>query len=251
MDFTETMASFLSSLPLKKMSGQEKLLAVATYLCAGETNKEVAVTEVVKKWSKVVLKTKYNASAYNRATGHSWLKPIDSKKGVFIVTVKGIKHIEDLSSPQTASAVITENSLCIFEKKSTHSFDKFLRTTLSAATTKVTIADSYVDETIFDTILDSIPKTVPMQLIYSHIPSANQTTFDSRQKRFATEYPKYAIKKYKDLHDRFLIVDDRAYIIGPSIKDAASNSPALVVALSTKDSSALDKFFHKLWVNAK
>lgn len=251
MDFTETIASFLSSLPLKKMSGQEKFLAVATYLCAGETNKEVTVVEVVKKWSKVVLKTKYNASAYNRATGQSWLKPIDSKKGVFTVTAKGVKHIEDLSSPQTASAVIVENSLRIFEKKSTHSFDKFLRTTLSGATTKVAIADSYVDETIFDTVLDSIPKTVLIQLIYSHIPSANQTAFDTRQKRFITEYPEYAIKKHKDLHDRFLIVDDRAYIIGPSIKDAASNSPALVVALSIKDSSALNKFFHKLWVNAK
>lgn len=251
MDFTETIASFLSSLPLKKMSGQEKFLAVATYLCAGEIDKEVAVAEVVKKWSKVVLKTKYNASAYNRATGQSWLKPIDGKKGVFTVTAKGVKHIEDLSSPQTTSAVVAENSLCIFEKKSTHSFDKFLRTTLSGATTKVAIADSYVDETIFDTVLDSIPKTVPIQLIYSHIPSTNQTAFDTRQKRFITEYPKYTIKKYKDLHDRFLIVDDRTYIIGPSIKDAASNSPALLVALSSKDSATLDKFFHRLWVNAK
>jgi hypothetical protein len=64
-------------------------------------------------------------------------------------------------------------------------------------------------------------------------------------------YSKWQFCQSKDLHDRFLIVDDRAYIIGLSIKDAASNSPALVVALSTKDSAALDKFFHKLWVNAK
>src|SRR5436853_503176 len=117
MDFTETIASFLSNLPLEKMSGQEKFLAVATYLSAG-------------------------------------------------------------------------------------------------ATTKVVVTDSYVDETIFDTVLDSIPKSLPIQLIYSHIPSANQAAFDTRQKRFVTEYTKYAIKKYKDLHDRFLIVDDRAYIIG-------------------------------------
>lgn len=233
------------------MSGQEKFLAVATYLCVGKTNKEVTVAEVVKKWSKVVLKTKYNASVYNRATRQSWLKPIDNKKGVFTVTAKGVKHIEDLASPQTTSAVIVESTLCIFEKKSTHSFDKFLRATLSGATTKVAIVDSYIDETIFDTVLDSIPKTVPIQLIYSHIPSANQTAFDIRQKRFMIEYPKYAIKKYKDLHDRFLIVDDRAYIIGPSIKNAASNSPALLVALSTKDGVALEKFFHRLWVNAK
>ncbi len=251
MDFTETIPSFLSSLPLKKMSGQEKFLAVAIHLCAGEAKKEILVTEVVKKWSKVIFKTKYNASAYNRAIGQSWLKPIDDKKGVFTMTAKGIKYIEDLFSPQNASGAMDENSLFIFEKKSTHSFDKFLRTILSGATTKVAIADSYVDETIFDTVLDSIPKTVPIQLIYSHIHSANQAAFDTRQKRFVTEYPKYAIKKYKDLHDRFLIVDNRTYIIGPSIKDAASNSPALLVALSNKDSATLDKFFHGLWVNAK
>ncbi len=251
MDFTENISSFLSGLPLKKMSGQEKFLAVATYLSSGDIGKEITVAEATKKWSKVVLKTNYNASCYNRATGKSWLKPVGDKKGIFTLTAKGIRHIEDLYSPQTASAVIAENSLSIFEKKSTHSFDKFLRTTFSGAKSKVAIADSYVDETIFDTVLDSIPKTVPIQLIYAHIPSTNQTAFDARQKRFVMEYPKYAIKKFKDLHDRFLIVDDRAYIIGPSIKDAASNSPALLVALSTKDSAALEKFFNRLWVNSK
>jgi hypothetical protein len=251
MDFTENIASFLTSLPIGKMSGQEKFLAVAAFLSSGDTCKEIAVSEIIKKWSKVILRGNYNPVYYNRAISKYWVNLSEEKRGVFTVTAKGIKYIVDLSFPQTVSDEIVENSLCIFEKKSTHSFDKFLRSVLAKGASKICIADSYVDETIFDTVLDSIPKTISVQLVYEHIPSEKQTAFDTRQKRFATEYPKFAIKKFKDLHDRFLIIDDRAYVLGPSIKDAASNSPALVVALLNKDTASLEKFFNRLWVNAK
>jgi len=48
-----------------------------------------------------------------------------------------------------------------------------------------------------------------------------------------------------------VVVDETAYIIGPSIKDAASNSPALVVTLGSKEKNSLQAFFSELWSKAE
>jgi hypothetical protein len=46
--------------------------------------------------------------------------------------------------------------------------------------------------------------------------------------------PAFVFRRYKPLHDRFVIVDNTGYVLGPSIKDAASNSPALIVELDNE-----------------
>lgn len=137
--------------------------------------------------------------------------------------------------------------LIVVNRKATHTFDKLLRRVLAEAKTQVLIADSWVDGTIFDNALDVIPKTVPTKLVYAQA----RDSFEQRAKRFSTEYQKFAVKRYKHLHDRFVIVDDAGYVLGPSIKDAASNSPALVVELDAKETRLLQSFFEELWKKAK
>lgn len=56
---------------------------------------------------------------------------------------------------------------------------------------------------------------------------------------------------HRILHDRFLVIDDIGYIIGPSLKDATRNSPALVVKLGAADSRQLLRFFDGMWGQAK
>jgi len=48
-----------------------------------------------------------------------------------------------------------------------------------------------------------------------------------------------------------MAVDDTGYVLGPSIKDAASNSPALVVELDAKENHLLQAFFDELWKKGK
>ena len=109
------------------------------------------------------------------------------------------------------------------------------------------IADSWVDGTIFDTVLDVIPKDCTLRLIYAQA----RGSFEERARRFSLQYTKFLHRRYKPLHDRFMVADDTAYILGPSIKDAASNSPALVVTLGSKEKSLLLAFFGGLWGYAK
>lgn len=235
----------MKGLPLKDLNGHQMFLAIAAHCSGGDTSREVSVSDLRYLWPKSLLGMNYNSVFYNRAQEKGWVDPV--RQGVFVINDDGMRYLSDISNFEPSVESSHSGNLHIFEKKSTHSFDKFLRGVFTNAKSKVLVADSWVDETIFDNVLDSIPKAHEIRLIYGQ----KRGTFDSRVIRFKKEYSKFVVKNYGDLHDRFLVVDDVGYILGPSIKDAASNSPALVVTLSKKDSFALANFFQTLWTKVK
>lgn len=247
MDFNKNAKAFLRDMPLAKMTGHQKFLAVAALISSGKTDFDVSTSQIRKQWRKSVLGVKYNPAFYNRAQIEGWANSVDGKKGTLHITEAGLENLAALVPDITPGDLKKSGSLVIVNRKATHTFDKFLRQTLAASKTQVLIADSWVDDTIFDTVLDVIPVTNKIKLIFAQ----DRGTFDARAKRFGQQYPNFAAKRYKHLHDRFMIVDDVGYILGPSIKDAASNSPALVVVLAQKEKSLLQSFFNDLWAAAK
>lgn len=245
MNFSMNPKAFLSLLPLGKMVGRDMFLAISANLAGGKTSSEIKVSSVRSRWLKSLLGIKYHHTFYDQAQQKGWVNPVG--KGVFTVTNDGIQHLEDLSGLSGPISPPASGGLYIFYEKSTHSFDKFLRGVFANAKSRVWAADSYVDERIFDNTLDSISKTLEIKLIYGNA----QGTFSSRAVRFKKQYAKFNHKRYKNLHDRFLVVDNTGYVVGPSIKDAADKSPALVVALGKKDASSIADFFLHLWSGAK
>ncbi len=245
MDFTLSSKTFLKQhFDLKKLSGHEKFLALAAVLAAGKTGTALETKQVKKSWSKTVLGITYSDTYYHRAQTQGWVTSVGTAR--FTVTEHGVTHLESKAGPIAA----TPNGipgLTIFTSGSTHTFDKFLRGQLANSSSEVYIADSYVDDTIFDNLLDQIPDTVAVKLLYGNA----WGSFDARVKRYKIQYTKFAVKHHEKLHDRFLVVDAKAYIIGPSLKDAAKKNPALVVELGAADSAKVKKFFDGLWLQAK
>jgi hypothetical protein len=250
MNFNQNLKAFLKDLPLADMSGHQKFLAVAGLACKGKKGIEVATKDIKKLWRRSLLKAKHNPAFYDRAQQEGWVDPVTVKKGAFVVTEAGLYHLDalpTLDSELNAGELKQAGGLIVVNRKATHTFDKFLRRILAEAKTQVLIADSWVDGTVFDTVLDVIPKTIPVRLIYAQA----RGSFDQRATRFSTEYERFAVRRYKALHDRFIIVDDAGYVLGPSIKDAASNSPALVIELGAKEKRLLQSFFDELWKKGK
>ncbi len=247
MDFSQNPKAFLGSLPLGKMKGPQKFVAVALLLSKGKIDVEVSTADIQKHWLKSVLHTSYSPALYDRSQKAGWVDPISEKRGRLHVTQAGLDNLAALVPEINTGDLKKSGSLMIVNRKATHTFDKFLRQTLAASKAQVFIADSWVDDTIFDTVLDVIPQTNTVRLIYAQARGG----FDARAKRFGQQYGKFAFKRYKHLHDRFMIVDDLGYILGPSMKDAASNSPALVVILGHKERNLLQTFFNDLWTDLK
>lgn len=250
MDFNQNLKAFLKGLPLKNMSGHQKFLAVAAAQCRGKEDVQVSAGDVRKQWRKSVLKVRYNPALYDRAQRESWVNPVAGTKGKFLLTQEGFEHLsalEGFNLEVDAGELKRAGALIVVNKKGTHSFDKFLRRTFAEAKKQVFIADSYVDGTIFDTVLDTIPQTTTIKLVYAH----DSGNFAQRSARFSRQYQQFLARKYKGLHDRFMIVDETGYVLGPSIKDAAFRYPALVVILGQKESRSLQAFFNSLWAKAK
>ena len=250
MNYGVNLKAFLKNLPRASMTGHQKFLAVATLQTLGKAQVEVATKAIREQWGKSLLGVRYNPVFYDRAQQEGWVNPVSGKKGAFVITQAGIEHLEALPSldrEMSAGDLKQAGGLVIVNRRATHTFDKFLRRILAEAKTQVLIADSWVDDTIFDNVLDVIPKSLPVKLLYAQA----RGSFDQRAKRFSIEYPRFVSRRYKALHDRFMTVDDRGYVLGPSIKDAASNSPALVVELDAKENQLLRTFFDELWKKSK
>jgi hypothetical protein len=245
IDYDLNLKAFLKKLPLATMSGHEKFLAVGAVLCKGVPKVEVAVATIRSHWRKSVLKVSYNAAFYTRAETQGWVNP--SAPGKCHVSAKGLEHLEALAPTISSSDIKQSGQLIIFNRKAAQSFDKFLRAEFAGAKSQVLIADTYVSDVIFDIVLDVIPTTTTVKLIYGR----SLGSFDTRSFRFAKQFTKYQVRKHNHFHERFVIIDDKAFVIGPSIKDATDNAPALVVALGSKEKSLLVLFFNELWAKAK
>ncbi|MCQ2325153.1 MAG: virulence RhuM family protein [Paludibacteraceae bacterium] len=85
---------------------------------------------------------------------------------------------------------------------------------VKSATKSIVLIDNYIDETVF-TLLDKRAQGV-QATIYTQ--SMNKTTQLDIKKHNA-QYRPIEVKQTKNIHDRFLIIDDTVYHIGASIKD--------------------------------
>jgi hypothetical protein len=250
MDFYLNIKAFLRGLRLANMNGQQKFLAVAAFNGGGKAGVELPVREVKNKWRKSLMAQEYNPTFYDRAEQEGWVDRIPEKKGAFSINQSGLDHLaalEKLGKTPTGRDLQQAGGLVVVNRRATHSFDKYLRGIFSTAGAEVLIADSYVDETIFDTVLDVIPQTVPMKLLYGRA----MGTFEAKALRFSKQWNQFSFREYRHLHDRFMVVDNAGFVLGPSIKDAASNSPALVVELDHIEKRLLSNFFNQLWQKAK
>lgn len=247
MNYISNFEQFIKQFNIKKLSGHEKFLVLSIFISQGDLQREITTNEVKNLWRKTLLKIDYQYIYYVRAA--SW---IDSKKRKFSINQFGLEHAESLVLKHDSAIINPSQTLYIFDKSKTHSVDKFLRDLFRNAKRRVLIMDPYVDETIFDNILDQVDKSIEFKLIFRHTPpSPNDVTYNRRLMRFKTEFIKFNMRKYNDGHDRFIIVDSIGYILGPSIKDAASKSPGLIVALSKKDTLALENLWNSIWKLSK
>ena len=90
----------------------------------------------------------------------------------------------------------------------------FVSDLIKSAKGSIILIDNYIDESVF-TLLDKRAKGVTAT-IYTQ-PFNEQIQLDI--KKHNAQYPSLEVKQTKNIHDRFLIIDDTVYHIGASIKD--------------------------------
>ena len=79
---------------------------------------------------------------------------------------------------------------------------------------RIILIDNYIDDTVL-TILDKRKDNVEATVYTSKV--TKETTLDIRKHNM--QYRPIEVREFRKAHDRFMIIDDKVYLVGASIKD--------------------------------
>ena len=91
---------------------------------------------------------------------------------------------------------------------------KFVTDLIQSATQKIVLIDNYVDNSVL-TMLDKRPLGVEAEIYTLSISRQFQLDIEKHNQ----QYPRISVKVFNKAHDRFLVVDDKVYHFGASLKD--------------------------------
>ena len=91
---------------------------------------------------------------------------------------------------------------------------EFVCSLIKSAKARIILIDNYVDESVL-TMLDKRPAGVSASIFTQKI--SQQLSLDIA--KHDAQYPPIPVQVFNKSHDRFLIIDDRVYHVGASIKD--------------------------------
>jgi len=124
-----------------------------------------------------------------------------------------------------------------------------LRKVLDSATGYVKICDTYVSIKTLD-ILYSIPKGIPIKLLTKNTGGSKRApAFLRACKAFKVEHHKFEVRKSDGIHDRFVLMANRGWSVGASLKDFGTKFSALTPLQETAKHEA-EKIFDDLWKKA-
>ncbi len=83
-----------------------------------------------------------------------------------------------------------------------------------SAEKRIILIDNYIDDTVL-TLLDKRKSSVEATIYTSRL--SKEVLLDIRKHN--AQYRRIEVHEFKKVHDRFLIIDERVYLIGASIKD--------------------------------
>jgi hypothetical protein len=124
---------------------------------------------------------------------------------------------------------------------------KDLRSILRRAKYKVFVVEPHPNEEIFTLYLDSVPANVSIRILVNQPHGKFMEVARKFVQKFSAE-----IRQSPDVHDRHIFVDNRAWVIGSSIKDAATKKPTYMIELLNQDPfrSMYESIFSKATVLA-
>jgi|SRR6185312_3067955 len=121
-----------------------------------------------------------------------------------------------------------------------YDFYRDLKAIITEATAEVFIVDPYIDDTLFDIYVNRVEPGINVRILTRNPSSAVQTIAT----KYASGHAAFELRVTNDIHDRVLFVDDRCWVVGQSIKDAADKKPTYIVEVTA---APMRDIYEKLW----
>jgi hypothetical protein len=131
----------------------------------------------------------------------------------------------------------------VYEGGDEYQFCRDLRTLFQGASTEVFVIDPYLDGQLFDLYVDQVNVPAKIRILTSNLSSTVLTL----AQKFASGKVSFELRTTPDIHDRAIFIDDRCWVVGQSIKDAAKKKPTYVVE---HDHKLMRPAYEATWANA-
>ena len=135
----------------------------------------------------------------------------------------------------------------IYQPGDEYAFYRDLGDLIEAAQHDILVVDPYLDKSIFDLYADKVPKSVNLRIL-TNAAKVNPN-FAPVARLYATG-KSLEVRTTSNIHDRHVFIDDRAWVIGQSIKDAATTKPTYLVEFDEPDLSASRNAYNGIWSSA-
>lgn len=195
-----------------------------------------SVKDVKEKENEIgsIIKSLWNISWKKRQ------KIKDIKKKLRVIR----KFLYEEVIPNTGKSDFSKSwALKLFEEKSDYSAYKFLKFILQKAKKNIYVIDGYVNEETLDYL--GVSKKVSLKILTYNM----YGKFKKEFKKFKKEYD-VEVRTNQKIHDRFIIIDDFAFICGASLGKVGSKATA-IVSLPMAESRQIIDFFNKQWMQSK
>lgn len=105
-----------------------------------------------------------------------------------------------------------------------YDFYRDLKVILGFARTEVFVIDNYLDSQLFDVYFEGLDSGISVRVLSDQVRGGLLAVAQKYSIR-----GNFELRTSKDVHDRVVFVDDRCWVIGQSIKDAAKKKPTYIV----------------------
>ena len=132
----------------------------------------------------------------------------------------------------------------VFEPGQEYELYRAVKTILGFATKEIFIVDPYTNAEMFEVYADSIPRTVSFRLL------SNAANIPPAALALAQKYAtggNLEVRSSTAIHDRVLFADNRVWVCGQSLKDAAKKKPTYIVE---HDEPLMRRIYDDVWASA-
>jgi hypothetical protein len=138
-------------------------------------------------------------------------------------------NLEDLSSQLGKSKLPEEISV---PESSEFTAKSKVRELLGSAETEIIIVDNYVGLSTIDCLRDI---KHPVKLLTGQCNNSIESDFNRGIKEFISEGYKVEVRQHPKLHDRFILFNDKCWIVGSSLKHAGRKRLNIIECVDIKN----------------
>jgi hypothetical protein len=238
--------------PGKTYSALEKQLKSINELCGRSFHDS---DNVVREWKNLTMSIFVHGFG-ETSPNVAQLKAADLVGSYSYMGMSNQEHQENFRNRMEAYAATVRSSLAelqmlmpepeiagAYDAGQDYQFYKDLKTIVGFATQRFFVTDNYLDAQLFDIYMEKLNSSVYVRVLTNKVNDALRLVAEKFAKRGGFE-----LRSSNDVHDRVVFADERCWVIGQSIKDAASKKPTYIVEHS--GSATMRGIYENIWTGA-